>query len=160
MLTANYEMKISAIEEITSQFVAGSNNTVTANGLSLSGQLTASSGIPATKQAVLEVEMTAGAATVDLTNLAGLFGAVDMSGLRMQLAILQAHADNANPITVEAGASNGYNVLGASGEVTLAAGQAVMFFGNEAAPDVGGAAKTIDVSGTGAQKLLLHLVFG
>jgi hypothetical protein len=69
---------------------------------------------------------------------------------------------NANAITIAKGASNGYTGFGSAFSVTLQPGDEWTFKGNDNAgvTDVGSGAKTLDVSGTGAQVLQFHIVAG
>lgn len=160
MLIVNYALSISGIEEVVNAFVAASNNTVTLNGLSLTGQLTGDTQIPVSKQAVFEKALAAGVGTIDLTSLPGVSGTVDGSGLKVQLLILRNKPGNANAITIKAGASNGYDIFGASGEITLAPGQAIILFGDDKSPDVAAGDRTIDLTGSLTQVLQVHVVLG
>ncbi|MCL4735384.1 MAG: hypothetical protein KJ050_10660 [Candidatus Omnitrophica bacterium] len=130
---------------------------------SQSHTLSAATTPPATKHVAKTVALSAGAATIDLTALTawGTNGVTeDTSGLKLQILRAKATASNANPIAIKTGASNGYAAWGASWLVELKAGQEVTLYGNDATPDVAGAAKTIDLSGTGTQSVDIEMVFG
>lgn len=117
--------------------------------------------VPVTKAVSQVVTMTAGAATVDLTSLIGPGGGAEsFSGLKLQVMQLYAPESNANPVTLEVGASNGYEFAGAAFSVTLSPGQRLLFEANDQAPDVSGSAKTFDLTGTGSQVLHMCLLAG
>lgn len=106
------------------------------------------------------VTLTAGAATLDLTALVDALTSlpVDMTGLKLKCLHLQATAGNANAITFEPGATDGYTGWGL-GEVLNG--------GDHRGPSIctGGIAvdathKIIDVSGTGTQSVRVVLLFG
>lgn len=123
--------------------------------------LTGTTTVPVSKCAYFEQALTAGAATVDLTALVGSnAGAENMTGLKVQAAKFIAPATNTGPITVAVGASNGYNLLGANTEFAVSPGQEVTILGNDATPDVGASAKTLDLTGTGTEKLQIAIVAG
>lgn len=111
-------------------------------------QLTPTS-TPAVSKAFSDsVQLTAGAASLDLAALAGpLSTAIDMTGLKVQAILVLADAANTDVVTVDVGATNGYNIFGTAGsELALAAGGFALFYSPEGLPDVGAAAKTIDLS--------------
>jgi hypothetical protein len=110
--------------------------------------------------------LSSGAATIDLTSMLGTNGAtVNGNGLQVIAALFSNPAANANPITIGVGASNGYQLLGASWKVTLAPGNHIVFDLTNAgttktAPVIGGSAKTMDLAGTGAQALNVEILLG
>lgn len=163
-VSSTLTMKIETVETLestTDPFVLSSAKSTTTNGLNLATTINSGTGVPATKQAFKQLAMTAGAATIDLRNLVGVNGgAQDGNGLKVQAIIFRGKSDNANPITVAYGASNGYALLGSSFTFDLKPGQMLMAFLNEAAPDINSSAKTIDISGTGSQVLEYQLVMG
>jgi len=163
-VTATYKSEITAVETIdgtAAPFAASSDKTITHNGLNTNLTLASNSSQPVTTQVSSEVALVSGAKTLDLTALVGTnSGAISFSGLKVQLAKFKNKSTNANTITLTIGASNGYALLGAGWEITLQPGQEATFFLNEQAPDVGGSAKTIDVTGTGSQVLQMQLVAG
>lgn len=114
-----------------------------------------------TKGMAFKQALTAGAATIDLTALLGTLGASEsFSGLKVQGVLFYAPTDNADPITLTEGASNGYELMGDGWKVTLKGGQRVLFRGFEKTPDVASNAKTIDVSGTGTQQIWIVICAG
>lgn len=157
-IQAKYVSRIDVVETLSDTFL-GTDNKVTYDGGNTERAINASTTIPATKFSMFTKSMVTGAATIDLTSLVGTNGAaVNATGLKLQVA--KFINSSANAIQIEPGASNGYNIFGASSLFVLAPGQEVLFFGNEATPDVGSGAKTIDISGTGTQSLKCFLVFG
>lgn len=137
------------------------NSIIIHDQLNTSDTLNAGSDVPATKVVANTIVLDAGAETIDLTALVGSNGgAVDMTGLKVQLLKFKAKANNANVITISFGAANPYTGLGAAFSVTLDAGMEFTFFGNEKTADVAGGVKDLDVSGTGAQELDMVLVCG
>ncbi len=117
----------------------------------------------ATKYVSMQKALSTGAASIDLTSLpdtAGNAGAVTFTGLKVLKAFLRNPSTNANSITVSFGASNPYNLFGASFVVVLAPGQSIKLHGNNATPTVGSGAKQIDLAGTGSQALDVILVAG
>jgi hypothetical protein len=101
-----------------------------------------------TKCSFQTVAMTAGAATIDMTALLLNGVAVTLSGLEPRVIRATALTGNAGNITIAKGASNGYDGMGAAFSVTLEPGQSFMFEGTTTGNAVGGANKTLDLSGT------------
>lgn len=160
-VTAAYTLSCNVTEELADAFLAASQRNVLHNGLSFTGSLNSSTQIPATKVVSGSLALTAGAGTLDLRALTGTNGgAVDLNGLKIQLLLVRAKAANANAITLGEGAANGYELLGNGWTVTLQPGQALYLFGNEQAPDVAAAARTIDLAGTGTQGVDFIVVAG
>jgi hypothetical protein len=112
------------------------------------GSLVATTTVPATKVISDTRSLTAGADTIDLTNMGGPYNTtVTFAALKVQLLKIKADATNSDPIVFDKGASNGYELFGdANGQITLDAGCEALFFFNESLADVSGSAKTIDVS--------------
>lgn len=121
--------------------------------------LNADSTPPATTVAAFVQALTTGAATIDLTALTGTNGGT-INGTGLKVQVLKVKNLGANALTITPGASNGYDILGASSSVTLASGQEIMLFGNDAVEDVASGAKTIDLSGTGSQTSEWMIVLG
>lgn len=138
------------------------NNTVPFAPLNESVTLNATTSPAATKHTPFSQPLTSGSATVDLTNLPGCTAdeVVNGTGLKVQLIKLQNPATNANAITVAQGGSNAYGLLGSTFSITLQPGQSVAINGDGATPTVGSGAKNLALTGTGAQALNIHVVFG
>jgi aspartokinase len=123
------------------------------------GTLTASTTPPVTKCVVKVIALSAGAATIDLTTITGTNGLVqDSTGLKVQY--FRVKNLGANTMTFTVGASNGYNLAGATFNVPLEQNQWFILYGNDATPDVAAGDRTIDVAGTAAQTFELTLVTG
>ncbi len=164
-ISLSYNSQLTVVETLNGAYVSGSDNTVTFTGLNESGTLSGSTTPPVTKHAIFSKAMTAGAATIDLTALPGQTAdeTIDLSGLKVQALKFKNKSTNANKITIAKGASNGYglNSAGDTWSITLDPNQSVgPFLLDDAAPDVGSGAKTIDISGTGTQELEIEIVAG
>lgn len=103
--------------------------------------------------------LSSGAATIDLTDVAGTTGDQSMSGKSLRTIYLQATSDNAGVISVQAGATNGYPLFGSSGKITLSPGDS-MGLRISTTNDVDGTHKTIDLAGTGDDSLVIVMTFG
>lgn len=158
-----YGVQVTAVETLTTNMpaAAAGNRKITHNGYNSSANLTANSTPPVTLVAAFEKALSSGTATIDLTALVGTNGAtVNGNGLKVQVIKIRGKTGNANPITIAVGASNGYQLAGADFSAAVAAGQEFVFYGNEATPDIGGSAKTLDLTGTGAQAVECIIVMG
>jgi hypothetical protein len=147
--------------------VAFANSTlkkITHDGLNQSMTLNSGTTPPAVLVAAYEKAMSAGTATIDLTSLpqsGGLAaGTITAATYKLQALLIKNKAANTGTITVTKGASNGYQLAGATFTMPLKPGQWMLFFGNDLADDVDGTHKTIDISGTGAEILQIVAVFG
>jgi hypothetical protein len=118
---------------------------------------------PVTMVSADSYALVAGAKTIDLTALAGSVGTVNATGLKLQGVQFKNRAGN-NPITITAGASNGYLLFGTSGSIVLSAHASrdgyFALFNPEGLPDVGASTKNIDVAGTGTQTFDAIFLFG
>jgi len=163
-IEVTYAVTGTIVETLTGPFVSAADATTTTNGLNIAGVLNASSTVPATKYAAGRLTLSSGSGTLDLTALPGRTAdeVVDGTGLKLQLLILHAKSDNANPITATKGASNGYglNAAGGTWTMTLDPDTTGVRFLKDAAPDIDSTHKTIDVSGTGSQVLDYEIVMG
>lgn len=163
-VTLQWAMTATSTEVLTGNVVAAASNavkTVTHAGYNGGATLTSVTTPPVTKNAYFLKAMSAGAGTIDLRALTGTNDqAVDLNGLKVQVAMFKNPSTNANSITIVGGASNGYLLFGTAGSVVLAPGQAVMFYGHDALPDVDATHKTLDISGTLAQTLECSIVAG
>lgn len=163
-ITATITGGISVTEQLGSTadpFVSASAKSTTTNGLSQSESLNASSTPPAALQGFDELALTAGAGTIDFRALPGLAGSIgDGNGMKVQAILLFNPATNANNMVISVGASNGYDLLGASMNITLKPGQWILAFLDDGAPDVSAGDRTIDIAGTGSQVLKYHVVLG
>lgn len=114
---------------------------------------------PATLVAEFLATLSGGALTVDLRALTGTNGAsVDGNGLKVQ--VLRVKNLGANTLTIDPGASNGIDLLGASSKIVIPAGGHFMMYFNDASPDISGTDKTLDLTGTGAQTSEWTIIMG
>ena len=88
----------------------------------------------------------------------------DLTGKKLVAILLSAPVGNSNPITIAPAASNGYNLFGASGQVTLQPGEAIVKLYESGAtnnsPSVSGTAKDITISGTTGDEVEIIAYFG
>lgn len=162
-LEVHTTMALTVIETLEGEFVDPNDSTFTTNGMNFADVLDGSSNVPVDMQSAFEIAMVDGAATIDLTSLPGAngeAGAKDGTGKKLQRAMLINKSTNSNPITIVQGASDDYEMLGATFSLTLLPGQKAMFDFNEAAPDIASGDKNIDISGTGTEVLQCHFVMG
>ncbi len=159
-ISVAYGFKLTTTETLADASLSSSANQVIHNAYDEAGTLTALTTVPVTKEASFLLALTAGAATIDLRALTGLNGAsVDGNGLKVQF--MRIKNLGANNMVFVPGASNGYELLGASGSVTAYAnGGLVMIGANDKAPDIGSSTKTIDVTGTGSQTAEITIIMG
>lgn len=117
--------------------------------------------LPATKCAYFSKAMSAGAGTIDLAALTGTNGATVVgTGLKVQAFSFKNPTTNTGAITIEAGASNGYDIFGASGLVVLPVGAMVAMYVPEGTADIAGGDKDIDISGTTTETLECAFILG
>lgn len=108
-----------------------------------------------------KIALSSGAKTIDLTALPDVNGAeITLTGLKPRCIQIENPSSNANNMTFAAGASNGFNFMGASGQITLSPGQSFEIYHHTGGPQIGSSAKTIDVSGVGAQEFYFGIVAG
>lgn len=103
--------------------------------------------------------LSTGAATVDLTaayTVGG--GSADGTGYKVQGIFFKNLG--ANNMTIAAGASNGYDILGSGGTVVVPPSGWFTAYLADASEDVASGARTIDVAGTGSQTFELALILG
>lgn len=160
---ATLAMTLNVVETLgtDADSVGSSNNTVTHNQFSKAQVTLNSASTPAVSQVYSQlVTMTAGAKTLDLTSLATLNGGTfDATGLTIIAMRLKASSGNANPITIEPGAANGYDFQGADWQWTGDAEDEALFYSDDNAPTVAGADKDLDISGTGSQTIEVTILF-
>ena len=93
--------------------------------------------------------MTAGAVTIDMT------ASPYSGGVKVPIrAFFMNPASNANAITIVKGGTNGYTGFGSTFSVTLQPGQSVSL---NASTALSGSVKTLDVTGTGSQVLVVQI---
>lgn len=161
-VTETLETSASPASESGSSVVRGS-------AYSVSNQSLTASTTPKVDAAVdLSVTLSGSTEVVDLTaapELKDINDSVDLTGKELVGIIFEANAsNNASGCTVEADSTNGYNVLGASGKITLFPGMTMSFFirpGSAAPFDaVGASDKRILFTGTSGDNVNVLAVFG
>jgi hypothetical protein len=155
-LTATYSLELTVNETLTVPDSAGGNATIRHNGFNSTGSLGASTTPPVTKVSAFKPALVAGEHVIDLTALPGVTAAnVDGTGLKVQAIKIRNPAANSANLIIEPGASNAYNLFGASFKITLHPGEELLFKGNDHAsmPEVASGAKNIKLSdgGTGVE---------
>lgn len=155
-----YNSEVTVKKTLEGAYAGASSPIVVYDGLNTRASLTASTSVPVTKSALFIQGLTSGTATIDLTSVTDVYGeVVNFNGLKIQAFKVKGYS-NAAAITLTEGASNGYELGGNTWKVAVQAGQEFTFYGNELTPDVGGSTKTIDLSGTGTQQVLIEIVGG
>jgi hypothetical protein len=158
-VNVQYSFGMRTVEQLTIAVDGAVNPKITFTDFDESGTLNAGSTPPAEKCNFAKIALTAGAATIDMTDLVGPGGApIDFTGLKVQLIRIKNLGGAA--MTFSEGSSNGYELLGNNWSITVPPGGIMQFFLPDTAPDVGSGAKTIDVSGTGTQEFELSLIAG
>ena len=121
-----YAATVTVVETLEDNVPAatGANRKVRHDQFNGAAGLTASTTPPVTKVAAFEKALSAGAATIDLTNLTGTNGAtVDGTGLKVQVLKIKNKATNANPITIKTGLTDGYDLCRRRGRRCQGAGE-------------------------------------
>jgi hypothetical protein len=158
-----YAATVNAVETLEDNVPAATapNRKVRHDQYNGAASLSGSTTPPVTRVAAFEKALSAGAATIDLTSLLGTNGAtVDGTGLKVQVLKIKNKTANANPITVKVGLTDGYQLAGANFEAQISPGQEFLFYGNDATPDIGATARTLDLAGTGSQAAEVIIVMG
>lgn len=130
------------VDSLTDQVYIGQIATDTS-----SGTKTPTTVVPVTTQWQDTASLSAGALTIDLTSLAfGNLSAKTLNGLKVQGWKIRNRSTNTAVVTVAEGASNGYFLMGATGDtITIPVGCTFMFFADttEGLPDVSATAKNV-----------------
>lgn len=139
----------------------GSNNGVTHSVYQKAQTVLNSASTPGVSQVVSTlVTLTGGAKTLDLESLSSLNeGVKNMTGLTLVALYMKASDDNANPISIEPGATNGYDLFGSDFKVSLDAGDSVLLYSEDNNDAVAGTDKDIDFAGVDTQSAELTMVF-
>lgn len=166
-ITAHYDLKLDVEETLALglALAAGETEYTQKTTEITRGTIKASSAVPATKAFSDSVNLVAGAATLDLTALAGPAGTtIDLTGLKVQAIKLACPASNTAGITVDRGASNAYNLFGedngSAEQVEVLPGCAVLLYQNDKLEDVDATHKDVQLAGTGTESIEIQLVAG
>ncbi len=123
--------------------------------------LTGSTTPPVTKVWEDNVALSGGAKTLDLEALVNdNLPNVNFVGLKVQVFQMSCPEVNTGPITVTPGASNDYDLGGASMSVAVNPGDTVIFLFLDNAPDVASADSELDFAGTGSETFDILMVAG
>lgn len=149
----NYKVECNIVETLETNIdgLAAGDKSVTHDAFNTQKSLDDSSTPAVTKVADFKFEIAGGDAAIDLQSVTGggVNGvAVVMDTLKVQVFRVRNPVGNA-AVTIDGGTAP-YNLMGASWQVILLAGQEMTFYGNEATPDVAIGAKDIQfVGGSG-----------
>lgn len=166
-VTAHWNMRCDVEETIAlSEDLAEADPTYVHTIADTRGTLNATSTPAVTKTFSDTLNLTAGAATLDLTSLSGPAGTtVDFTDLKVHLVKLSCPSTNTAGITVDRGAANAYNLFGADNstaeQVEVLPGATCEFFhGNNETEDVDATHKSVQFAGTGTEAIDVILVAG
>lgn len=165
-IVATFNSNLQVLETLTSTSTpTASAPIVTHDGMNEAITLNAGSSPVVTTLAASVYLLSGTTGSLDLTAIASTNGAtVTGSGLKVHLcklrAIKLAGVANTGALTVKFGASNPYNLLGASWVIVLQPGQTLNVNLNGAAGAIGSGAKSIDLSGTSGDGLEYEFVMG
>lgn len=161
LVSAALNMGLTMVKELTGQADAASSSKrkITFDQFNKTGNYTPTSSLTASDGIAQKIALSSGAKTLDLTNLPDINGGtVTGNGKKVRAVLLRNLTGNADMTFVQ-GASNGYGLLGSSFSFTLKADQVMLLWLENGAPSVGGSAKTIDITGTGAQYFEIEVLF-
>lgn len=166
-ITAHYDVKLEVDETLAlSQDLAAGETTFThETTLTTRDTLNASSTPAVTKVFSDSLNLSGGAATLDLTALTGPASVtVDFTGLKVQLVKLACPTANTGGITVDRGATNAYNLFGednsSAEQVEILPGCSMLMFNNDKVADVSATVKNVQFAGTGTESIEVMLVAG
>jgi len=145
--------------------LVANNRDITVNSLKTNGSLNATSTPKVEKAPAVKLVTLAGSiVTIDLTAAEISGGRTeDMSAKKLVAFEISAPSTNTGDVTIEPGATNGYDLFGASGLLVFSPGQVLKSIISGAASSrdaVGASDKTIDISGTSGDLLYVVLYFG
>ncbi len=108
------------------------------------------------------IALIAGAHTLDLTAIPQSGGGtLDATGLKVQAIRFENLSTNTNLMTIDDGASNGYNILGAAlGHVTIHPGAIFQMYFHDKLDNIAAADAEIDFGGTGTESFNLTILVG
>jgi hypothetical protein len=143
----------------------GSDNTLTHSAFNHAvNQLNGSTTPTVVTGSYDEITLSSGSATINLADAPHIGNtSVDHTGNKPIGVIFKAPATNAAIITIAKGASNGYTGFGSSFSMQINPGQTIAIpFGSSTIGTVAVASnnRTLDLAGTGTDKLAMGLVFG
>jgi hypothetical protein len=159
-VTVAYSLQLTVNETLTAAPDAASQ-VIVHKDYNKAGYLTSLTTPPVTKVSSFLAALTAGAKTIDLRTLTAAGGvALDGNGLKVQCVKINNPSTNTGALTVVPGASNGYNLFGATSKLVLNPGEYIEWVGYDALPDIDATHKTIDLTGTGTESSEWVIVLG
>lgn len=157
-----YASKVSGVESVSASnapAATSGTNTISSGGFDTAANLSPSSTPAITSLAYNTVALTAGAATIDLTNLTATGGgALSLSGLKIRVIKFKCPTGNAGNMTIAKGASNGWAPIGSTFSQVIPPGGEVTIYQPSGGTAVGSGAKNLDCSGTGTDTV--NVTFG
>ena len=161
-VSLNFGLTFGPVETLTSASTPNATTpAVTHDKLNSSVSLSGTSTPVVSMVASNQKLMSAGAGTIDLTAVPSTNNATyNGNGLKVVAFAIQALATNAGAITVKFGAANPYNLFGASGQITIGAGEWVEKYFISNGTVIGAGAKNIDLSGTTTDGISYIFVMG
>ena len=159
-VNVTYQSRCTVLETLETNIDSlGLDKEITHNAFNTDVSLTVGTTPPATKVAAFVKALDAGAGTIDLTALTGTNGAaVNGTGLKVQVFKIKNLGENT--LTIEPGVATDYLLLGAAFKIILAQNQEFLFYGNDAAPDIGADDKVIKLTGTLVETCEVTIVMG
>ena len=108
-----------------------------------------------------QVALSGGAVTLDLEALVNAnLPNINFVGLKVQCLVMSCPAANTQAIVIVPGASNDYDIGGASMSFAVSPGGMLIYLSDDDAPDVAGADSELDFSGTGTEVFDILMVAG
>ena len=168
-VSLTYRFDTTVTETLSTSVPAADTPTVTHAGFNHWATLNASSTVPATTVVALTPTLIAGAVTIDLTSLTGTNGSsVDLTGLKVQQILFNNGTTSSGTlsagtnavVTIDAGATNGLDIFGSTGQVDVPPGGSIQMLFQDTLADVSASVKNIDLSGTGTDAYEMIIVAG
>jgi hypothetical protein len=161
-VTVSYISQVNVVEVLTGNVADAPGAAVTHNAFSTSlPSLGAATTPPVAQVAAFVATLAVGTLTLDFTNLTGTNGlAINGNGLQVRMIKFINPAGNANQISVAPGGANPLNLNGAAFLDILQPGHERLYYYGSNGPVIGAAAKTVLLTGTGAQTMNVIVVMG
>lgn len=164
-VSANYQSALTVTETFTDTTVPTANTTgrqVTHDKQNTNATYDASTTTTIDVDNVVGMlaTLSSGALTINFASIAGTTATLDLTGKRLKFIKVKPTSTNTGSFTIAKGASNGYAPIGSTFSLVVAKdGEVLMSFG-DASTAIASGARTLDLSGTGAESALILFVFG
>jgi len=155
--SATVSLGVRATETLTSIPALSTEATLTHNRFNVTRNLSPTSTPPVTRHGAYETALAGGVLDIDLTALQTSQGAVDCTGLKLQTLFIKN--TGLNVLTVDAHATNGYEVNGTS-SITVRPGGEVLINYYDGQADVAAGSKIIQIAGTTGDIPQVELLLG